>query len=129
MKIYIVTSGVYSDYGIEAVFTEQGPADHHAAELAKMSRNEDVRVQEWDADDPEKRNLVCAMAYVAAVKKGSERIVDMEPATEMVPENERSAIVEGSEFLFRIYAKSYVSQEHARKLAAEALQKLRREQP
>lgn len=51
MKVYIVTSGEYSDYGIEIVFTDRDQAELYCA----MHENDydSPRVEEWDADDVE----------------------------------------------------------------------------
>jgi len=130
VKIYIVTSGVYSDYGIEAVFTEWEYADQYVLELDKTTPYGGVEVEEWDADDPEKRNLVGVNVYMAAVPAGGERIVGKGKITKMVPKNARcNVIVDDNALYWRVWVESYVSREHAKKLAAEALQKLRREQP
>lgn len=44
MKIYIVTSGEYSGYGIDAVFTDE----EHAWKYASL--DDDRRIEEYDAD-------------------------------------------------------------------------------
>lgn len=45
MKIYIVTSGSYSDYGIDAVFTDKEKAEHYA------EWKYDARVEIYDTDE------------------------------------------------------------------------------
>ena len=46
-KIYIVTSGEYSDYGIEAVFTDKYEAEKYCA-TENLSRWSDCRVEEYE---------------------------------------------------------------------------------
>ena len=52
MKIYIVTDGDYSDYHIEAVFTDKGVAEKYAALHSCNS------VEEWDTDTTEIKGAV-----------------------------------------------------------------------
>ncbi|KKK61798.1 hypothetical protein LCGC14_3010720 [marine sediment metagenome] len=47
-KIYIVTSGAYSDYGIDAVFSRRELAEEFSG------LKEDSVVEEWDIDHPKK---------------------------------------------------------------------------
>lgn len=43
MKVYIVTAGSYSDYGIEAAFTDKAKAEFYCAE-----NNRGIRTPYWD---------------------------------------------------------------------------------
>lgn len=45
MKVYIVTEGSYSDYHIEAVFTDKGQAELYCAV------HEDTKIEEYEADE------------------------------------------------------------------------------
>lgn len=47
MKVYIVTSGTYSDYGIERVFLDKEKAEKYA----EMMSSHDYRVEEYETDD------------------------------------------------------------------------------
>lgn len=47
-KIYIVTSGSYSDYGIDAVFSTK-----ELAEIFVSRFGEDMNIEEWDLDKGE----------------------------------------------------------------------------
>lgn len=51
MKVYIVTSGEYSDYGIDRVFTDKENAELYCA--MHESDYDQPTVEEWDADDVE----------------------------------------------------------------------------
>lgn len=51
MKVYIVTSGEYSDYGIDRVFTDKERAELYCA--IHECDYESPQVEEWDADDVE----------------------------------------------------------------------------
>lgn len=48
MKIYIVTSGEYSDYGIRAVFTDQRKAELYCA--LHESKFDHHMVEEWETE-------------------------------------------------------------------------------
>ena len=53
MKVYVVTSGKYSDYEIEAVFSTRELADAHIALLfpSEGAREDyNAQVQEWEVD-------------------------------------------------------------------------------
>lgn len=63
--IYIVTSGEYSDYKIEAVFTDESVADDFAAD------GPDRQVEEWGVDDYRKRGDRRVGHYVAIARDGS----------------------------------------------------------
>ena len=47
MKVYIVTSGTYSYYGIERVFLDKEKAEKYA----EMMSSHDYRVEEYETDD------------------------------------------------------------------------------
>lgn len=49
MIIYIVTSGEYSDYGIEAVYTDQEAAEKHV-KLGNLSREDSYRLETYETD-------------------------------------------------------------------------------
>ena len=47
MKVYVVTSGIYSDYSIERVFLDK----NKASEYAEWSGSDHVTVEEYDTSD------------------------------------------------------------------------------
>lgn len=47
MKVYIVTSGCYSDYSIDAVFTDRKKAEMYCA----IHNEEDQDIEEWETED------------------------------------------------------------------------------
>lgn len=47
MKVYIVTSGDYSDYYIDAVFLDKAQAEYYCA----LHKLEDVHIEEYDTDE------------------------------------------------------------------------------
>ena len=47
MKVYVVTSGIYSDYSIERVFLDK----NKASEYAEWLGNDHVTVEEYDTSD------------------------------------------------------------------------------
>lgn len=51
-KAYIVTSGSYSEYHIEAVFSTAELAEEYVARVNGPDEWSDRRVEEWDMDEP-----------------------------------------------------------------------------
>jgi hypothetical protein len=49
-KIYIVTSGQYSDYGIDAVFSEKSLAKKYIDSFKKDDYGDRMEIEEWDLD-------------------------------------------------------------------------------
>lgn len=49
MKVYVVTDGCYSDYHIEAVFTDEEQAKLYCA----AHESEDISIKEYDTEDNE----------------------------------------------------------------------------
>lgn len=47
MKVYIVTSGFYSDYHIDAVFLDKAQAEYYCA----LHNLEDAHIEEYDTDE------------------------------------------------------------------------------
>jgi hypothetical protein len=51
MKVYIITSGSYSDYGISAVFTDKAMADDYVAIAnSRPGYTDNCAIEEWDSD-------------------------------------------------------------------------------
>ena len=48
-KIFIVTNGTYSDYSIQAVFSDREKAEKYLAEL-KLINDDNADIEEWDVD-------------------------------------------------------------------------------
>jgi hypothetical protein len=51
MKVWIVTTGCYSDFSIERVFSSEEKGDEYCSTLGEYERR-DCRVNEWDVDAP-----------------------------------------------------------------------------
>ncbi len=52
MKVYVITQGEYSDYGICAVSLDKGDAERKCALLNRNARNgEYCEIEEYDTDD------------------------------------------------------------------------------
>lgn len=51
MTIYIVTSGAYSDYSIDAVFLDRALADEYCRLDKERDSYDPARVEEWDVSD------------------------------------------------------------------------------
>lgn len=68
--VYIVTSGEYSDYGIDSVWTTREAAEEAA------STDRDARVEEWAVDTTETRTF---LEWRARVTPGADVRVDDRP--------------------------------------------------
>lgn len=58
MKVYIVTSGEYSDYRIDKVFTDKEKAEDFAKRASTNNYGEDYDVEEYDTEDDADLNLL-----------------------------------------------------------------------
>ena len=130
MKVYVVTSGQYSDYGIEAMFSTPEKAQ---AFIAKQDFNEDRGREEWELDEWEHALKTECWETVIKLETGETRNRDTERIgtwTRFVPnprwtetENTWWNIPRYDQPCDAIRALSVVSQEHATKIAVEARQK------
>jgi len=127
MKIYIVTSGDYSDYGVDAVFSTKEKADAYVA-TARANGDFSCCVNnpdEWELDAIPLESIKSMWTVNCDLGDGS---LDepIGPTAEVVSDGSR-----GDADIFapwRAVGRSYVSAEHAKKLAVEARQKWLREQ-
>lgn len=149
--IYLVTSGSYSDYHVDAVFSTRELAEAFHAKHSK-AHGDTNDIEEMPLDDPERvaaqirsywhvwldvENGICN-DYGKRFKIGTEAITErhewttMSRRSEMTWEEGRSVdtIGPGGRF-YRptiAYITSYVSAEHCHKLAVEAIQAWRAKQ-
>lgn len=74
-KVYIVTSGSYSDYGIRGVFLDKAAAEAWVAEHneRKARYRDDYEIEEWDADKPREEFNGC---YSVTVDKNGSVVAD-----------------------------------------------------
>lgn len=84
MKIYIVTSGEYSNYGINAVFSTKENAEKY---IDILYSSDNVEIEEWDVDEDmtlinKIRNGEFTIYMVSMFKNGNiEEIKKEEPVT------------------------------------------------
>jgi hypothetical protein len=80
MKVYVVTSGTYSDYRINGVFLVRRMAENFCALQHDIEEYDDLRIEEYDTDD-----------YWVTVRPGTklhyEVRIDPEAATEWDPDD------------------------------------------
>lgn len=119
--VYIVTHGEYSDYGIDAVFSDREKADRFAAELEKAVDGQRVQVAEWTVD--EKAEAFARPIYLCYIDRDGNAEIGA-PRYMFVSERYTKMLACDSG---RCYGESAVSAEHAMKLAVEARQKWLRE--
>lgn len=110
--IYVVTSGDYSDYGIEAMFSTREKAQAYIDARNLNDYDEGREVNEWIVDEQE--GWLMRPQWEAHIRNEPPSIRDRD-----------AAIRRGKEVA---YITSYVSPEHALKLAAEVRQQWLREQ-
>ncbi len=123
MTVYVVTSGAYSDYGIDAIFSTKELAEKYC----ENNKHQDLNgVDEWELDTDQ--NVIEREYWDARVGTDKDRnywlpygkIEVTGPHFHKNCEKERSQVWEGTG---QIICYSYESQEHAHKLAVEAWQK------
>ena len=125
--VYIVTSGSYSDYSIDAVFSTRGLADAYVEELRK-AKGDAPDVEEWPLD--EQAGAIAATIYGVRIFLTSGNVEHRWQYRRMVQPNDR---VVGDPCSFKraldvlVEAHSAVSPEHALKVAAEKRQEILRE--
>lgn len=129
MKVYVMTEGEYSDYGIVGVFSSKEKCE------AVRNGNRDAQCEEYDIDEIVDKRF--CKQFTAAIMKESGDIVAgfnynclnlVSPVKAIIEEDgivwsESKQMVEGP--LIRV--KSPISMEHAIKVAVEARQKWLRE--
>lgn len=140
MKVYIVTQGEYSDYSIQAAFSTREKAEEYRA--AKPS---EYRIEEYELDSEPPR--VYGPRWGVALRLDGSRDerycfhAESEEQTEIRRQGERGSghtsagfyderRTKGDGLAFGWFSGvSYVSAEHAMKLAVEQRQKALREHP
>lgn len=148
-KVYLVTSGSYSDYGVNAVFLDKAEAEQYAAELNKCAGHDDADVDEWDVGRPQDGKVLrqCWEARIDAktgAMPANEEFAPNFPGWMMASPNakvdrEYDVAHEARCFMNPLSRSwglplqpcivrrvSFVSQEHANKLAIEARQEILR---
>jgi len=61
-KVYVITRGVYSDYGIEAIFTNREAAEKYCA-VHPIEYWDEAMIEEWDISDGSE--IKCKKVYRA----------------------------------------------------------------
>jgi hypothetical protein len=133
--IYVVTKGQYSDYGIDSVFTKKDEAEQYVAEFNKTEPWDDARVEGWPVDTVV--GLVCRPCWkvIINVENGEIELSmrdgerkDYWETKELAKPEQRADpfdVVAGLHWRF-LTATSFVSPEHAKKLAVERRQEILR---
>ena len=141
--VYVVTSGEYSDYGIQAVFLDKAEAESYHADLQKSSPHDSPRIEEWAVGRPGPEVLKPSWGVRIDVATG--RVETNDQSYSMVPPERDADECQVSRWaaipapwlptlavpafnvrapeVHTLYRESYVSQEHAVKLAVESRQR------
>jgi hypothetical protein len=127
--IYVVTSGSYSDYHTDALFSTKEKAQAWI-DIASYGKGGDYQIEEWPLDEQVGvvwRTLHTATIYLddGKIEDGHSNEVLAQPE---VRTNPASHFPGNQRYREGCRVQSYVSQEHARKLAVEFRQEWLRKQ-
>lgn len=133
-KVYVVSSGSYSDYTIRAIFIDKESADEYFHELKKC--HSDADIEEHKVGRPDK--AIARPVWYAYISIGTGKITEYSGHRMSEVELPDSPISEEINTLIDSYARnkkfhydaqvtSMKSQEHANKLAVELRQAVLRE--
>jgi len=131
--IYIVTNGTYSDYSIGAVFSDREKAEVYLAEVKKIDDDE-AKIEEWPVDEQDEK--IARQYWVSFIDPISGEIEHNNPLYFPGPRyqwatpNQKTGRCDNiNDFPYstgyipnQITFTSFISQEHADKLAIEARQ-------
>lgn len=136
-KVFLVTAGEYSDYRIEAAFSTQELAEAYQADSNKVDGYEKAHIEVWDLDH--QSETVVKEYWVARIQfsdggiqawndgpyyswaRPNQRTKDW-PNFEVYPERRKNSEELYIPEVFQIT--SFVSQEHANKVAIEKRQQI-----
>lgn len=124
--IYVVTSGSYSDYTISGVFSTKEGADRYISESSKHCYSED-RVEEFQLDSESEKIMRTVWWAYCSVPTGE--VVACYCSKGMANKNHRVDDWDGDSIdnqKANVLACSYVSEEHAIKVAVERRQEVLR---
>lgn len=119
MIVYVVTEGCYSNYHIAAIFSSRWKADAYLAEVISVS-NDDASIEEWELD--EKSGYYACDSWIADITISTGEIKSSRWRKELAAPHVRAKEITCIEAGTILSAISFVSEEHARKLAVEARQ-------
>ena len=131
MIIYVVTSGTYSDYKIDSLYTNKEKAEERLAALKKvdMFDNEKPQIEEWPVD--QEFEEIPRQYWMSEIDLVTGQVFepDAEVRYRFAKPNQRTyehanqlRCLSYGGISERYTANSFVSQEHADKLAVEARQ-------
>ena len=112
-KVYVVTSGSYSDYHIEAVFSTEELAEKYIHATKSGNRWDDASIEEWDLDRNASELRAGYKAYFGRISKEG-NISDLEESTLSLSDGH------GFDVKNNMYCGFFAQDaEHARKILAE----------
>lgn len=125
--VFVVTSGIYSDYHIDGIFSTK----ELAAAFVKKLKDDETSVEIWNLDERKEwilRDAWCAVIYVADGRM-DKSYTNRSQSDELAPANKKLRSIQhtfhgGSDY---VSVESYVSQEHAIKAVVEVRQQILRE--
>jgi hypothetical protein len=111
MKVYIITTGCYSDYSIRAVFTTKEKAE----EVFDLYSDTGKYIEEWDADLEQIEHPVGCKLYYVCIEGGGEARAYQSESFNSAGSNRYNGAKYNSRTLY-LWAES---EEHAIKIANE----------
>lgn len=125
-KVYVVTSGEYSDYRIVGIYSTEDKAQRVMdADRGDIDLYDEYRIEEWDIDEIDHSEYVLKTGYYARIKTENGDIYDSGQFERYVKPNARigSSWDDIPDWSYKYNhtqtAVSYISSEHAVKLAVE----------
>jgi len=119
MTVYVVTAGDYSGYRIEAIFSAKESAESYIAEGSKVRYADYNGIEEWELD--QEAGFVMRPYWGVYLNKDGSMSGDIRRSQQLAdPDARRGEVGPCGDWGFQ--GESYVSEEHALKLAAEARQ-------
>lgn len=86
-KVYVVTAGEYSDYGIEKIFSTREKAQEYIDIVSAPGRQDFNDIQEWELDDFKVSKLYIQYCYTHSTFAADKVEVYNNSDTMMLPDN------------------------------------------
>ena len=116
--IYIVTEGCYSDYGIRAVFSEKGLAERYCT-VHQNAEIEEYEMDSWDQDSIMRKYYSVSLVIETGevINAGNTGMAEAAPSARVLYEG--NGPYRYSNNRIGVAASSFISPEHAMKLATD----------
>lgn len=113
--VYLVTSGSYSNYGIEAAFSTRELAQKYIDATSSSDRWDAAEIEEWDLDDNAEKLIAGFKFYFGRINESGD-ITELEECHSRYSNNEVPGFDAANSMYSSMMAKD---KEHARKILGE----------